>query len=172
LVVSLGNALVGSSVGSTNGEARRKKVKEPKLTEKCADPFGYYHYDQYSTEGIKGKKGPIYRGPLSSKMTKRKYLATDPDTATGPNKSCGNKTSSQKTLQPGKKSVQKSVENEESSREVKNDVLFKKEYCGNKKYDGKNASRAAKARHENQVYLASTKDAERRRKNDQCARAD
>jgi len=171
LVVSLGKEMVGGSVGSAHGGARRKEVKEPKLTEQCADTFGYYHYDQYSTEGVKGKKGPLYRGPPSSKMTKRKYLSTDPDTPTGLSKSCANKVSSQKALQ-SVKSVQKSVEKEDSSREAKNDLLDKKEYGGNKKYGGKNASRAAKARHENQVYLASTKDAERRRRNDQLDTAD
>jgi len=168
VAVSVVNRTVGCSVGSAYEGARSKEGKDPKLTKQCAEPFGYYHYDQYSAEGVKGKKGPLYRGPLASKMTKRKFLSAHQETATDLNKLCANKTTtSQKTL-PAVKSVQKCVEKQDSTREVKSevkcDVFCKKEYSGNKKYNGKNASRAAKARHENQVYLTCTKDAERHRK--------
>jgi len=153
MVVSLINSKVSGSCGSESGA----RNKEAKITEQSTtDPYGYYHYDQYSTEGVKGKKGPLYRGPLSSKMTKRKYLSADQDTATGLSKSSVNKPTSQKTSQPVKE-VKKCAE-----KEVERDLVVDKElYSDSKKHDSKREGRAAKARYENRVHAASAKDKER-----------
>jgi len=153
LVVSLTNRKVNGACSSESGA----RNKETKITEQSTtDPYGYYHYDQYSTEGVKGKKGPLYRGPLSSKMTKRKYLSADQDTATSLTKSSSNKATSQKTLQPVKE-AKKSAE-----KEVERDVVVDKElYSVSKKHNSKKEGRATKAWYVNRVHAASAKDKER-----------
>jgi len=139
------------------------------------DTYESNPFHEYLMQGEKGKKGPIYRGPPSSKMTKRSYRHADRDEE----KTCP------KTL-TAIQSVQKTVKTKESTCKPETGRYRGKEctlsITGEQglefmpDYDKKysvtgGSSRAAKIRHDNKAYIALMKAMEREKKQNELAKS-